>query len=121
MDHLSANQLLNSTINRTGNPILVLHGLFGSLNNWGSVGPKLARETNANKVVLADLRNHGKSFHHPDSTQNAFADDVSRLIDHLNFGNEYTIIGHSLGGKVVMNLALQHSIILFILQGLNFN
>lgn len=84
--------------------MLFLHGLFGSSANWGSI----ARHFSASRFcIVPDLRNHGRSFHSPDVSYQAQADDVLRLMDHLDI-EKADIIGHSMGGKVAMQLALKH-------------
>ena len=55
-----------------------------------------------------DLRNHGRSFHSPEHTYALMAQDVLDLFDHLQLGPDTTLMGHSMGGKVAMRLALDH-------------
>ncbi|KAJ1984090.1 hypothetical protein H4R34_000895 [Dimargaris verticillata] len=87
-------------------PVVVLHGLFGSKQNWGSLSKGLAHQLATNVYVL-DLRNHGDSPHSPIMTYEAMASDVVRfLTDHQL--SKPTLIGHSMGGKVAMTLALTH-------------
>jgi esterase len=88
----------------SGPPLLILHGLFGSLDNWQSFARDLAGEFT---VVTPDLRNHGKSFHHPDISYPLMADDVSDLIATLGIA-PCGIIGHSMGGKVAMELLIHN-------------
>ena len=84
--------------------IVLLHGLFGSSTNWGTVARHLA----ANRHVLVpDLRNHGRSPHDPDCSYQAMVGDVLRLLDTREV-NRATVVGHSMGGKVAMLLGLQH-------------
>ncbi|MCC6752506.1 MAG: alpha/beta fold hydrolase [Saprospiraceae bacterium] len=89
----------------SGPPLLILHGLFGSLDNWQSFARELAGEFT---VVTPDLRNHGKSFHHPDITYPLMADDVSQLIAAMGIA-PCGIIGHSMGGKVAMELLTRNA------------
>ena len=87
----------------SGEPIILLHGLFGSSRNWRS----FARRLQANfRVITADLRNHGASPHAEDMDYDDMADDVSALLDKLKL-NQATLIGHSMGGKVAMVLTLR--------------
>ncbi len=86
----------------SGPPIVILHGLFGSSRNWQSVARNLA---NNFLVVTVDLRNHGTSPHATQMGYAAMAQDVSRLLQKLDLA-EVTLIGHSMGGKVAMTLAL---------------
>lgn len=85
-------------------PLVVLHGLLGSGRNW--LGP--ARKLNAagRRVVMADLRNHGRSPWGRPMTYPAMADDVAELILRLDAG-PVDLLGHSMGGKAAMNLALR--------------
>jgi len=86
-----------------GPPLLFLHGMLGSSSNWvGIVRPLRHRHL----ILLPDLRNHGRSPHHPVMDYPALADDVLRLADGLGLGR-FVLIGHSMGGKVAMWLALQ--------------
>ncbi len=86
----------------SGPPLVILHGLFGSARNWQSVARQLAPEY---RVIAADLRNHGRSPHAPSMNYRALTDDVCRLCDRLDLG-AVTLLGHSMGGKVAMTLAL---------------
>ncbi len=88
----------------TGKPLLVLHGLFGSLGNWGWHSKQLAERF---AVVALDLRNHGDSPHSDRLDYPAMAEDVRQLIAELGL-DSCSIIGHSMGGKVAMQLALSH-------------
>lgn len=87
-----------------GEPALVvLHGVFGSASNWAPVARRLAH---ARRVIAADLRNHGRSPHHPDMTYPAMAADVLELVEHLGLPR-CDLLGHSMGGKVAMAVALE--------------
>ena len=85
-----------------GQPLLILHGLFGSLSNWGWHSKQLARHF---AVYGVDLRNHGDSPHADAMDYPTMAADVKVLLDHLGI-QRCAIIGHSMGGKVAMQLAL---------------
>ena len=87
-----------------GPDLIILHGLFGSGNNWRSFAKKLSKDF---RISLVDLRNHGRS---PDSEE---MDYVKMLEDVLLFLEQKTagsvsILGHSMGGKTAMQLALRH-------------
>jgi esterase len=88
----------------SGPPLVILHGLFGSGGNWRSV----ARELSAtHQVLCVDLRNHGAS---PWSDSMAYAEmagDVLRVIENKGL-KPPGVIGHSMGGKTAMALALLH-------------
>jgi esterase len=85
-----------------GPPLLILHGLYGSGTNWRSLARRLAASAH---VFTVDLRNHGRS---PWADTMAYADmaaDVARLIDARGLDRP-SLMGHSMGGKVAMALAL---------------
>jgi esterase len=84
--------------------ILILHGLFGSKRNWQSIARQLSEDF---QVFTLDLRNHGESEHHDDMTYRAMADDIFQFISEHSLEN-VSVIGHSMGGKVAMQMALQH-------------
>ncbi len=88
-----------------GRPLVILHGLFGTLDNWQTLARRWAQEAGL-RVVSVDLRNHGRSFHSPEHTYAAMAADVLAVFDHLGLGPDTTLLGHSMGGKVAMRLAL---------------
>ncbi|WGI21943.1 alpha/beta fold hydrolase [Amylibacter sp. IMCC11727] len=87
----------------TGTPLVLVHGLFGSGRNWRAIGRHLSRDR---WVVTVDLRNHGHSFWDADNSYQALADDLARVIDHL--GGRADVMGHSMGGKAAMVLAVQN-------------
>lgn len=88
----------------TGQPSLVLlHGLFGSAANWHSIARRFADHCH---LAVPDLRNHGRSPHHESMTYPAMAADVLQLMDALALDCPY-LVGHSMGGKVAMWLALE--------------
>ncbi|MFD1467337.1 alpha/beta fold hydrolase [Hymenobacter caeli] len=90
-----------------GRPLVILHGLFGTLDNWQTLARRWAQDAGL-RVVSADLRNHGRSFHSPDHSYEAMAADVLALFEHLGLGPDTTLMGHSMGGKVAMRFALGH-------------
>jgi esterase len=85
-----------------GASVLVLHGLFGSLSNWGWHCKQLAGRY---AVYGVDLRNHGDSPHSDQLDYQVMAEDVRQLIIRLGL-KSCCIVGHSMGGKVAMQLAL---------------
>ena len=85
-----------------GPPVLLLHGLFASSANWRSVADALA---SAYRVYSVDLCNHGRSPCAIDMSYLAMADDVLRLIEREGLRSP-AVVGHSMGGKVAMALAL---------------
>ena len=88
----------------SGPPLLVLHGLFGSGSNWRGVARRLAP---TRTVYSVDLRNHGASPWADAMDYVAMADDVLQLMDRLGLERP-AVLGHSMGGKTAMALALRH-------------
>ena len=88
----------------SGPPLVILHGLFGSKRNWASVARLLSRR---HRVVAVDLRNHGDSPWHARHDYPAIAEDVAEVIRRVT-GGAAAVIGHSMGGKAAMLLALEY-------------
>jgi pimeloyl-ACP methyl ester carboxylesterase len=88
-----------------GPPLVLLHGLFGSARNWGAVQKALAGEY---RVVALDLRNHGASPHGPGMRYAAQAEDIAETLTALGIESA-VVLGHSMGGKAAMMLALTRS------------
>jgi len=87
-----------------GHPLIILHGLLGSLDNWVPVARRLAARF---QIFLPDLRNHGQSPHAPDFDYDLMAEDVHEFLgDHDMV--EAHVLGHSMGGKVAMRFAQLH-------------
>ncbi|KAK6349744.1 hypothetical protein TWF696_006023 [Orbilia brochopaga] len=86
-------------------PIIFMHGLFGSKTNNRGMSKLLARELNR-AVYALDLRNHGDSPHAVPHTYPAMAGDVEHFIQEHNLENP-TLVGHSMGAKVAMSVALR--------------
>ena len=84
-----------------GKPLLILHGLFGSSDNWGTLGKRFSLK---NTVYLIDLRNHGRSPHSNQMTYSDMANDLLKLIKDEKIISP-TILGHSMGGKVALMFA----------------
>lgn len=91
---------LNIKIQGNGPPILILHGLFGSLDNWQTIANALSNEFT---IYLIDLRNHGKSPHTEDFSYILMANDIMYMIQKYQLVKPF-MIGHSMGGKVVLEL-----------------
>lgn len=84
-----------------GPALVILHGLFGSGRNWGSIARTMSSDF---RVILPDLRNHGQSFHSAEHSYQLMAADLDRLL--LNQGiSQFHLLGHSMGGKVAMRYA----------------
>lgn len=84
-------------------PLLIAHGLYGSGRNWGVIAKRLSDER---QVVAVDMRNHGFSDWSPDHSYPALADDLAEVIG--AHGGQMDVLGHSMGGKAAMVLALNH-------------
>lgn len=87
-----------------GPPLLLLHGLFGQARNFGAVQRALAADR---RVLALDLRNHGASPHDPRMDYPAMAADVAETLAARGIAAA-DAVGHSMGGKVAMALALLH-------------
>ena len=83
-------------------PIILIHGMFGSLSNLGMLGRTLVDRY---RVISVDLRNHGDSPHAQKMDLASMAADIVELMDDLSIDSAI-LIGHSLGGKVAMQIAL---------------
>ena len=88
--------------------LLVLHGIYGSGRNWGTIARRLVEARPEWGALLVDLRNHGASRGFPGPhTVAAAAADVDRLVEHLDF-HAAAVLGHSFGGKVALTYASHH-------------
>ena len=85
-----------------GPPLIILHGLFGSLENWHSISRNLATDF---QIFAVDQRNHGRSPHAPEMSYQLMAEDLREFAasQHLASAN---LLGHSMGGKTAMLFAL---------------
>jgi pimeloyl-ACP methyl ester carboxylesterase len=87
-----------------GQPLILLHGLFGSGDNWGKVARHFSQHY---QVICVDLRNHGRSPHSTSQSYIDMTDDLLTLCDALSLERIH-LLGHSLGGKVAMQFAAQY-------------
>lgn len=94
---------LNHRIAGEGAPLILLHGLFGSLDNLGGVARGLQEHW---QIHALDQRNHGKSPHTDTMTYPEMADDVLAYMDAQGL-DKASLLGHSMGGKVAMQVALK--------------
>lgn len=85
-----------------GKPVAILHGLFGSARNWASIAQRLAAR---HRVIVFDLRNHGASPWADAMDYPAMAEDVRATMAERGY-RRFAVIGHSMGGKAAMTLAL---------------
>jgi pimeloyl-ACP methyl ester carboxylesterase len=97
--------LLHSRIEGRGKPLLIVHGYLGMSDNWKTLAGQYAQA--GFEVHAVDMRNHGKSFHSDVFTYDAMVQD---LIDYCDANNldKVDLIGHSMGGKAAMFLAVQY-------------
>ena len=93
--------MLNHKIYGQGDPIIILHGLFGMLDNWQTIAKKLADEY---MVILVDQRDHGKSPHTDEFNYPLLAEDLRGFLEE-NWIHTAHIIGHSMGGKTAMQFS----------------
>ena len=95
---------LNFKKTGSGPPLVILHGLFGSLDNWFSIAKDL--ETSFT-LYLVDQRNHGDSPHSTEWNYGVMVEDLRELLDAEGLDSVY-LMGHSMGGKTVMNFAVKY-------------
>lgn len=84
-------------------PLLIAHGLFGSARNWGVIARRLSGRR---RVLAVDMRNHGASFWSASHGYGDLAADLAEVI--AANGGRADVLGHSMGGKAAMRLALEH-------------
>ena len=87
-----------------GPPLIIIHGLYGSSDNWVSISRKLAENF---KVYLIDQRNHGKSPHSTEHNYQLLKEDLREFMDSQSI-EKAIIIGHSMGGKTAMFFAVDY-------------
>jgi len=97
--------MIHSKIEGSGKPLLIIHGFLGMLDNWKTLATQYAEQ--GFEVHSLDMRNHGKSFHTDDFSYPIMVQDV---MEYCMFHNltRINLIGHSMGGKVAMLLAVSH-------------
>lgn len=96
--------MLNTVFHGSGSakpPLLIVHGLYGSARNWGVIAKRLSDER---QVIAVDMRNHGESPWFGSHTYAEMAGDLAEVIDTI--GGRCDVLGHSMGGKAAMQLAL---------------
>ena len=98
-----AEGLFSTQLGSAGPRVVFLHGLFGQGKNWTTIAKRLSESA---RVLLVDLPNHGRSpwtdhFSYPD-----MADQVAQLLQTQGGDDQWAVVGHSMGGKVAMTLAL---------------
>ena len=90
----------------SGQPLIILHGLFGQSDNWNTLAKRFAE--NSFRVFTVDQRNHGLSPHSEEWTYEAMADDLNEFISEHKL-KDPILLGHSMGGKTVMFFQLKYS------------
>ena len=88
----------------TGQDVILIHGLFGSLENLNVLARPLSQHY---CVTSVDVRNHGDSFHKKTMTYADLATDMINVLNHLHI-KTCVLLGHSMGGKIAMQVALMH-------------
>lgn len=88
----------------SGKPLVILHGLFGSADNWFSISKELKDKYT---LYLVDQRNHGDSPHSDEWNYKVMVADLKELLEDENLDKIY-LMGHSMGGKTAMNFALTY-------------
>ncbi|MEO9826984.1 MAG: alpha/beta fold hydrolase [Paracoccaceae bacterium] len=94
--------MLNTVVHGTATDlpqVLIVHGLFGSARNWGAIAKRLSSDR---RVVAVDMRNHGESPWFETNSYGDMADDLAALL-----AGPTDVVGHSMGGKAAMMLALR--------------
>ncbi|MGZ3903345.1 MAG: alpha/beta fold hydrolase [Bacteroidia bacterium] len=89
----------------SGQPLLILHGLFGQSDNWNTLAKRFG--DNGFEVYTIDLRNHGLSPHSEEWNYEVMADDINEFISDHSLQNPI-LLGHSMGGKVAMFFAMKY-------------
>ena len=87
-----------------GEPLVILHGLFGSLDNWTAIARRLSDRF---RVFTIDQRNHGRSPHCAEMSYPLMAEDLRKFLAVQSVPDTH-LLGHSMGGKTAMQLALLH-------------
>ena len=93
--------MLNYNEFGTGPTLLIAHGLYGSARNWGVIAKRLS---DTRRVVVVDMRNHGDSPRFDTHSYPDMANDLAAVIEHIS--TPVDLLGHSMGGKASMALAL---------------
>lgn len=99
-------ELVYAKVEGSGKPMVIIHGFLGMSDNWKTLGTKFAEL--GYEVHLLDMRNHGRSFHSMEFNYNVMVQDVVAYCE-ANHLKDIVVIGHSMGGKIAMKLAAEHS------------
>ena len=90
--------MLHHKVIGKGQPLIILHGLFGMLDNWMTLAKRYGEFY---EVHLIDQRNHGHSFHNEEHSYEAMAHDLKKYIESKEL-ESVILLGHSMGGKTAM-------------------
>lgn len=96
--------ILHTDISGQGKPLVLIHGLFGSLENLGVIARTLATQF---QIINLDLPNHGRSPWSDEFDYRSMANAIAETLTHLRIDSAY-VLGHSMGGKTAMQLAFDH-------------
>jgi len=88
-----------------GQPLIILHGLFGQSDNWNTLGKQFSEKDF--EVFLVDQRNHGLSPHSDEWNYSVMSNDILEFVEDNKLEN-VILLGHSMGGKSVMHFAILH-------------
>src|SRR5450759_2892470 len=88
----------------TGKPVVIVHGLYGSSDNWLTVAKKLSSEY---QVFMIDQRNHGRSPNSEEHSYEAMKNDLAEFFDQQAI-EKAIVMGHSMGGKTAMSFAADY-------------
>lgn len=96
------------TVNKSGIPLVILHGLFGSKQNWRSLSKQLGKILQC-PIYTIDLRNHGDSPHSPEHGYEHMTQDLKHFAETHQI-DKFNLLGHSMGGKAAMHFTLNNQI-----------
>ncbi|NYE75422.1 alpha/beta fold hydrolase [Microlunatus parietis] len=102
---MSTAVLNTMTVGDHGSRVVFCHGLFGQGRNWTAIAKALSAD---HRSLLVDLPNHGRSLWTDDVAYPAVADLVASRLAELTGGEPFALVGHSMGGKIAMMIALRH-------------
>src|SRR5690554_2103956 len=97
-------ELIYAKVEGSGKPMLIIHGFLGMSDNWKTLGSRYAEA--GYEVHLLDMRNHGRSFHAMEFNYTVMAQDVVNYCQANNL-ESIVLIGHSMGGKIAMKVAVK--------------
>lgn len=96
--------ILHYQLSGAGPAVVLIHGLFGSFENLGSIARALSDDF---QIINIDVRNHGRSEHSDEMNYPLLAADLAETLAHLKL-SPFAIVGHSMGGKIAMEYALRY-------------